>query len=62
MTPRRWLMECNPGLTKLISDRIGPEFQDNLDLLANLDPHADDPGFQDSSRRSSGPTRNASPN
>jgi starch phosphorylase len=47
VTPRRWLMECNPGLTRLITDRIGPEFQDNLDLLALLDPHADDPGFQE---------------
>jgi starch phosphorylase len=46
VTPRRWLMQCNPGLTKLISDRIGPQFMDKLDLLANLDAHADDPGFQ----------------
>jgi glycogen phosphorylase len=46
VTPRRWLMECNPGLTKLISDRIGPEFMDNLDLLVNLEKHADDPSFQ----------------
>ena len=47
VTPRRWLLECNPGLTKLITDRIGPEFQDNLDLLTQLDAHADDPTFQD---------------
>ena len=46
VTPRRWLLECNPGLTKLISDRIGPEFQDNVDLLVQLDAHADDPLFQ----------------
>jgi starch phosphorylase len=47
VTPRRWLMECNPGLTKLIADRIGPEFMDDLDLLVNLEKHADDPGFQE---------------
>jgi len=47
VTPRRWLFECNPGLMKLITERIGPDFQDNLDLLANLDAHADDPNFQD---------------
>lgn len=47
VTPRRWLMQCNPGLVKLISDRIGGEFQDNLDLLEKLDAHADDPGFQE---------------
>ena len=46
VTPRRWLLECNPGLTKLISERIGPEFQDNVGLLAQLDAHADDPLFQ----------------
>jgi starch phosphorylase len=47
VTPRRWLLECNPGLTKLITDRIGPEFQDNIDQLTQLDRHADDPGFQE---------------
>ena len=47
VTPRRWLMECNPGLTRLITERIGPEFQDNIDLLTQLDRHADDPNFQD---------------
>jgi starch phosphorylase len=47
VTPRRWLMECNPELTKLISGRIGPEFMDDIDLLKNLDKHADDPTFQD---------------
>jgi starch phosphorylase len=46
ITPRRWLMQCNPGLTKLISDRIGPGFLDNIDLLQGLDAHADDPTFQ----------------
>jgi starch phosphorylase len=46
ITPRRWLMQCNPGLTKLITERIGPEFQDRTEALAALDPHADDPGFQ----------------
>ncbi|CAN7498540.1 maltodextrin phosphorylase [Devosia sp. Root413D1] len=47
VTPRRWLLQCNPGLTRLISDRIGPEFQDDFSLLAKLDKHADDPSFQD---------------
>src|SRR3569833_834703 len=47
VTPRRWLMECNPSLTKLIGERIGPDFQDKIDLLTQLDRHADDPGFQE---------------
>jgi starch phosphorylase len=46
ITPRRWLMQCNPGLTKLIIDRIGPGFLDDIDLLKGLDAHADDPSFQ----------------
>lgn len=46
ITPRRWLMQCNPELTKLISDRIGPEFLDDIRLLKGLDAHADDKSFQ----------------
>jgi starch phosphorylase len=46
ITQRRWLMQCNPGLTKLIVDRIGPEFLDNIDALKALDQHAEDPSFQ----------------
>src|SRR5690554_4443439 len=46
ITPRRWLMQCNPGLTELVSERIGPEFLDNIDKLKQLAPHAGDPGFQ----------------
>ena len=47
VTPRRWLMECNPGLTKLIAERIGPEFMDDFDRLVDLEKHADDVGFQE---------------
>ena len=47
ITPRRWLMQCNPGLTKLVSERIGPGFLDDIDLLKGLDAHADDPSFQE---------------
>jgi starch phosphorylase len=46
ITPRRWLMQCNPGLTKLITDRIGPDFLDDIDKLKGLIAHAEDPGFQ----------------
>ncbi len=46
ITPRRWLMQCNPGLTKLITERIGPDFLDDIDKLKGLVPHAEDPGFQ----------------
>jgi len=46
ITPRRWLMQCNPGLTKLVSDRIGPDFLDDIEKLHGLGAHAEDPGFQ----------------
>ena len=47
ITPRRWLMQCNPGLTKLVTERIGAGFLDDIELLRGLDAHADDPSFQD---------------
>ena len=47
ITPRRWLMQCNPGLTRLITERIGPAFLDDIDKLKGLDAHADDPTFQE---------------
>lgn len=46
ITPRRWLMQCNPALTKLISERIGTDFLDDIEKLHALAPHAEDPGFQ----------------
>ena len=33
ITPRRWLQQCNPGLTRLIADTIGPKFLDDIDAL-----------------------------
>ncbi|MCZ4345636.1 glycogen/starch/alpha-glucan phosphorylase [Devosia neptuniae] len=46
ITPRRWLMQCNPGLTQLVSDTIGPAFLDDIDLLRDLDAYAEDATFQ----------------
>ncbi|WP_285021567.1 glycogen/starch/alpha-glucan phosphorylase [Novosphingobium sp. fls2-241-R2A-195] len=42
VTPRRWLQQCNPGLTKVIRDAIGPEFLDDAAKLSDLNPLADD--------------------
>jgi len=47
ITPRRWLMQCNPGLSRLVEDRIGPAFRDDIEQLRGLEKHADDPVFQD---------------
>jgi starch phosphorylase len=46
VTPRRWLLKCNPGLSELISSRIGPGWEVDLDKLEALVPHAGDPEFQ----------------
>ncbi|MGV8831839.1 MAG: glycogen/starch/alpha-glucan phosphorylase [Devosia sp.] len=46
ITPRRWLMQCNPGLTQLVTDTIGPAFLDDIDLLKGLDAYAEDAKFQ----------------
>lgn len=47
ITPRRWLQQCNPGLTALIRDAIGDGFLDNAEKLVDLDVFADDPGFRE---------------
>ncbi len=47
VTPRRWLLACNPRLARLISSRIGDGWPRDLDLLGDLASAADDHGFQD---------------
>ncbi|WP_082659175.1 glycogen/starch/alpha-glucan phosphorylase [Aureimonas sp. AU40] len=47
VTPRRWLFEANPGLTKLIEETIGPRFKDEIGELIKLDPHSEDAGFRE---------------
>lgn len=39
---RRWLMQANPGLTKFISDRIGPDYLGDFSKLSALKAFADD--------------------
>jgi starch phosphorylase len=45
VTPRRWLMQANPGLSSLIDSRIGTGWRRDLERLAELREHADDPSF-----------------
>jgi len=47
ITPRRWLMQCNPELTRLITQTIGPAFLDDVNALQALADHAEDPAFQE---------------
>jgi glycogen phosphorylase len=46
ITPRRWLNQCNPGLTGLIASRIGTGFVRDLDQLKELVDHAGDADFR----------------
>ncbi len=46
ITPRRWLQQCNPALTELIADRIGPRFLDEIDAIAEFAAFADDAEVQ----------------
>jgi glycogen phosphorylase len=47
ITPRRWLLKCNPRLSALITARIGGDWVRNLDDLRKIEKWADDPAFQD---------------
>jgi len=46
VTPRRWLHLANPGLSQLITSRIGTGWLCELLELKNLAPLAQDPGFR----------------
>ncbi|WP_377292374.1 glycogen/starch/alpha-glucan phosphorylase [Rhizobium sp. SG2393] len=47
ITPRRWLMQCNPGLFSLIREAIGDRFMDETEALSELDAFADNKDFQE---------------
>jgi len=46
ITPRRWLLQCNPALATLITEAIGDGWTTNLDELRRLAPLADDAAFR----------------
>ncbi|MBK8172379.1 MAG: glycogen/starch/alpha-glucan phosphorylase [Sandaracinaceae bacterium] len=46
VTPRRWLLQCNPPLASLISEVIGDTWVTALDELSGLEKVADDAEFQ----------------
>ncbi len=46
ITHRRFLVLSNPGLSKLISEKIGEEWIDQLDKLKGLEAFAEDADFQ----------------
>jgi len=47
VTPRRWLLGCNPGLAGLITETIGDRWITDLERLAELEPHLHDASFRD---------------
>src|SRR5262249_43840213 len=51
VTPRRWLLLCNPALAGAISGAIGDGWITDLGQLRKLAPLADDKGFRDAFRR-----------
>jgi starch phosphorylase len=46
VTPRRWMLSANPGLSRLITETIGNGWGTNLDELRSLEPQAEDEQFQ----------------
>jgi len=46
VTPRRWLHQANPGLSKLITSRLGDCWLKDLSCLAQLRPLAEDAEFR----------------
>jgi starch phosphorylase len=47
ITPRRWLLLCNPSLADVIIEKIGEEWVTNLDLLQQLKKLDNNAGFLD---------------
>uniref|UniRef100_A0A8C6S7V6 Alpha-1,4 glucan phosphorylase n=1 Tax=Neogobius melanostomus TaxID=47308 RepID=A0A8C6S7V6_9GOBI len=45
ITPRRWLVMCNPGLAEVLAERIGEDFIRDLDQLTKLRNFVNDEAF-----------------
>ena len=50
ITQRRWLLQANPGLAKLITDAIGEAWITDLEALRGIEPQAQDTAFQQAFR------------
>ena len=46
ITPRRWLQQCNPGLTALLRETIGDAFLDDAEALSAFAAYAEDAEVQ----------------
>jgi starch phosphorylase len=47
ITPRRWLLQANPPLSRLITSAVGPDWVCDLDRLETLVPLAGDAAFRE---------------
>ena len=54
VTPRRWLLLCNPALARTITGAIGDGWITDLSELSRLRPQAEDQGFRDAFRKAKG--------
>lgn len=46
VTPRRWIARCNPGLSALVSEKIGDGWVADLQQIAGIGGFADDADFR----------------
>lgn len=46
VTPRRWVQQCNPGLTALLNETIGDGWHFDLEQLQGLEKYVEDPVFR----------------
>jgi starch phosphorylase len=46
VTPRRWMLSCNPALANVITEAIGDKWIRDLDRLRDLERFADDKSFR----------------
>lgn len=47
VTPRRWILLCNPQLAKLFTEKVGDGWLTHLDRLRKLEEFVDDENFRD---------------
>ncbi len=46
VTPRRWMLKCNPGQSELLDRALGQGWEVNCERLVGLETYASDPAFQ----------------
>jgi starch phosphorylase len=46
VTPRRWIVRCNPGLSELVTEKIGDSWISDLQQIKQIATCADDPEFR----------------